>query len=87
MIQKRYYKISELAQSLSVATSRIRYHEEELNLLPYGTKGRERKYNITQADKIRMAVTLKDSVGMTLEGIKKAIKGGYAYSILKAYAS
>ena len=82
---KIYYTIREIADFQGVAPSKVRFYADELNLLPYGKKDGVKKYKIDQKDKLITAITLADSVGMKVEGIKKAIKGGYAYSILKAY--
>jgi len=80
-IVKRYLTIGELANKLEVATSQLRYYEEEgiikSDVNP-GHKSYARKYKANNVEKIRKVIEAAKTKSFTLRGLKHIYKTGEA---------
>ncbi len=74
-IDKKYYKISEVAEILEVPVSTLRYWEDQFTVIkPKRTERGTRLYTTTDIEKIRMVYYLVKERGMKIEVAQKIIK-------------
>ena len=72
---KKYYKIGEVAKSLHVSTSLIRFWEKKIpSLQPQKDKKGNRRYTQTDIDRLRKVYHLVKEQGYTLQGARVAMK-------------
>lgn len=75
-IEKKYYSIGEVAQIFGVATSLIRFWQEEFDIInPKKNKKGHRVFSKEDIDNIKVVYHLVKEKGYTLEGAKDVIKG------------
>lgn len=75
-IEKRYYSIGEVAQIFGVATSLIRFWQEEFEIIhPKKNKKGHRVFSKEDIDNVKIVYHLVKEKGYTLEGAKEVIKG------------
>jgi DNA-binding transcriptional MerR regulator len=74
-LTKRYYSISEVADLFGIASSVLRYWENEFKTLN-PSKGRNgiRRYTIDDIDEIEKIHDLLKNRGFTIDGAKKELK-------------
>lgn len=74
-IEKKYYKISEVADILEIPVSTLRYWEDQFTVIkPKRTERGTRLYTSTDIEKIRMVNYLVKERGMKIEAAQKIIK-------------
>lgn len=74
-IDKKYYKISEVADILEIPVSTLRYWEDQFTVIkPKRTERGTRLYTTTDIEKIRMVNYLVKDRGMKIEAAQKIIK-------------
>ncbi len=74
-IDKKYYKISEVAEILEIPVSTLRYWEDQFTVIkPKRTERGTRLYTTTDIEKIRMVYYLVKERGMKIEVAQKIIK-------------
>lgn len=74
-IEKKYYKISEVAEILEIPVSTLRYWEDQFTVIkPKRTERGTRLYTATDIEKIRMVNYLVKERGMKIEAAQKIIK-------------
>ena len=71
MAEKIYYKIGEVAKKFNVATSLIRYWEQEFDFIkPRKTSTGRRYYTQQDLDRFALVYHLVKEKGMTIQGAK-----------------
>ena len=88
-ITKVWYTIGEVAEAADVATSAVRYWQSEGLIkirkhFRYNHKG-NREFSTEGFLHVTMLSILLGDVGMTVEGVRKAIELGYAGEIIHIY--
>lgn len=74
-IEKLYYSIGEVAKSLDVNVSLIRFWEKEFDILqPKKNKKGNRMFTLTDFENIKVIYHLVKERGFTLEGAKNKLK-------------
>ena len=74
-IEKLYYSIGEVAKSLDVNVSLIRFWEKEFDILqPKKNKKGNRMFTLTDFENIKIIYHLVKERGFTLEGAKNKLK-------------
>jgi DNA-binding transcriptional MerR regulator len=74
-LDKKYYKIKEVAEMFAVNASTLRYWETCFEKLkPLKTKGNERMYSHENIRLIEQIVALTRQKGLTLSGAKKILQ-------------
>lgn len=74
-IEKRYYTIGEVAKILDVATSQIRFWENEFDLIkPQKSKSGKRQFTKEDIENVKLIYHLVKTKGYTLQGAKNFLK-------------
>lgn len=74
-IEKLYYSIGEVAKTLNVNVSLIRFWEKEFEILkPKKNKKGNRMFTVKDYDNLKIIYHLVKERGFTLEGAKKKLK-------------
>ena len=73
-IEKRYYSISEVAESFSVSPSLLRFWEKEFDIIrPRKNRKGDRLYTSKDIDQLRTIYHLVKENGFTLKGARKRL--------------
>ena len=73
--EKRYYKISEVANAFQVNISKIRYWTDQFDTIKPKTNAKgDRFYTHTDIEAIKLVFHLVEEKGLTLEGARKSLK-------------
>jgi DNA-binding transcriptional MerR regulator len=84
-VEQVYWDIGEVAEIFELATSKLRFWEQE-GLFPQAIrKGRSgnRKFVRTDFEVIHDLIYMQDKIGMTIEGMHQAKDKGYIKKIIK----
>lgn len=73
-MQKRQFRIGELAKHLGVEKFVVRFWEKEFNLKPTRSEGGQRFYEEKDLEKLQLIKTLLYEEGFTISGAKKILK-------------
>ena len=74
-IEKLYYSIGEVAKTLNVNVSLVRFWEKEFEILkPKKNKKGNRMFTVKDFDNLKIIYHLVKERGFTLEGAKKKLK-------------
>lgn len=78
-LDKKYYRISEVAEILSLPASLLRYWEKKFTIIkPKRTDGGTRMYTPDDVEKIRMVHYLVKERGMKLEAAEEQIRHNHS---------
>lgn len=77
-MQKRQFRIGELAQYLEVEKFVVRFWEKEFELKPSRSEGGQRFYEEKDIAKFQLIKKLLYDQGFTISGAKKALKDQHA---------
>jgi DNA-binding transcriptional MerR regulator len=78
-IEKLYYSIGEVSRMLDLPISTIRFWENEFNILkPMKNKKGNRMFTATDLKNLVIIQRLLKDEKMTIEGVKKKIKGNWS---------
>ena len=73
-IEKLYYSIGEVAKTLNVNVSLVRFWEKEFDILqPKKNKKGNRMFTVTDFENLKLIYHLVKERGFTLEGAKKKL--------------
>jgi DNA-binding transcriptional MerR regulator len=81
-IQKRQFRIGELAKHLGVERFVVRFWEKEFNLTPVRSDGGQRFYEEKDLNTMQLIKTLLYDKGFTISGAKKVLKDKNRDSII-----
>src|SRR3990172_4179974 len=73
-MQKRQFRIGELAKHLGVEKFVVRFWEKEFDLKPTRSEGGQRFYEEKDLEKLQMIKSLLYEEGFTISGAKKILK-------------
>ncbi|MBJ59187.1 MAG: MerR family transcriptional regulator [Flavobacteriales bacterium] len=74
-IEKLYYSIGEVAKTLNVNVSLVRFWEKEFDILqPKKNKKGNRMFTVTDFENLKLIYHLVKERGFTLEGAKNKLK-------------
>ena len=74
-IEKSYYSIGEVAKTLNVNVSLVRFWEKEFDILqPKKNKKGNRMFTVTDFENLKLIYHLVKERGFTLEGAKNKLK-------------
>ena len=74
-IEKLYYSIGEVAKTLNVNVSLVRFWEKEFDILqPKKNKKGKRMFTVTDFENLKLIYHLVKERGFTLEGSKNKLK-------------
>ncbi|MBT3456212.1 MerR family transcriptional regulator [bacterium] len=73
-MERRKFRIGELAKHLDVERFVIRFWEKEFKIKSYRSEGKQRFYEEKDVDKFKKIKHLLYSQGFTISGAKKALK-------------
>ncbi len=77
VIEKKYFSIGEVAEMLSVATSLIRFWENEFDIIkPKKNRKGNRQFTREDIDNVKLIFHLVKEKGYTLQGAKDLLKNG-----------
>lgn len=78
-LDKKYYKISEVADILGIAASTLRYWETQFTIIkPHRTEKGTRVYSPADIEKIRMVHYLVKQKGLKLDKAEEAIRHNHS---------
>ena len=85
-IEKLYYSIGEVAKTLKVNVSLIRFWEKEFDILkPKKNKKGNRMFRVVDFENLKLIFHLVKERGFTLEGAKNKLKQNKEDTIKKIY--
>ena len=73
-IEKLYYSIGEVAKTLNVNVSLIRFWEKEFDILQPKKNKKNRMFTVTDFENLKLIYHLVKERGFTLEGAKNKLK-------------
>lgn len=77
VIEKKYFSIGEVAEMLKVATSLIRFWENEFDIIkPKKNRKGNRQFTRNDIDNVKLIFHLVKEKGYTLQGAKDLLKNG-----------
>ncbi len=77
VIVKKYFSIGEVAEMLNVATSLIRFWENEFDIIkPKKNRKGNRQFTRNDIDNVKLIFHLVKEKGYTLQGAKDLLKNG-----------
>jgi len=77
-MQKRQFRIGELAEQIGVKRFVVRFWEKEFDLLPTRSTGGQRFYETKDLEKLLQIKDLLYNKGLTISGAKKILKNKHA---------
>lgn len=84
-MQKKQFRIGELAKSLAVERFVIRFWEKEFNVSGHRSQGGQRFYEEKDLERFRSIKRLLYEQGFTIAGAKKQFKKNHAHTTISPY--
>lgn len=73
-MEKRYYSISEVAKTLKISQSKLRFWEKEFRQLkPHRNEGGTRFYTVEDISTVKQILFLVETQKLTLDGARKKL--------------
>lgn len=73
-MEKRYYSISEVAKTLKISQSKLRFWEKEFRQLkPHRNEGGTRFYTLEDISTVKQILFLVETQKLTLDGARKKL--------------
>jgi len=73
-MEKRYYSISEVAKTLKISQSKLRFWEKEFRQLkPHRNEGGTRFYTLEDISTVKQIIFLVETQKLTLDGARKKL--------------
>lgn len=73
-MEKRYYSISEVAKTLKISQSKLRFWEKEFRQLkPHRNEGGTRFYTVEDISTVKQIIFLVETQKLTLDGARKKL--------------
>lgn len=86
-LEKKYYKISEVAEMIGLPASTLRFWESRFTIIsPRRNSSGTRFYTPSDVDKLRMVAYLVKEKGLRLEAAQEQLKNNYTGISRKARA-